>query len=122
MCRLMYNPDSTDFFFNHVIKDGVDGGALLDTYLDLIADAGVKTFMCNSNSRETDYRSDAWQSYWEGYDPSGPDDQPFLKPIPAGQIASYRSMVHSCERWTIRAWITCRGRSLAAGCAGCRRG
>lgn len=95
MRGLMYNQDSTDFFFNHVIKEGVDGGALLDAYLDLIADAGVKTFMCNTNARETDYRSDAWQSYWEGYDPNGPDGQPFLKPIPAGEIASYRSMVHS---------------------------
>jgi hypothetical protein len=92
---LIYNQDSTDFFFQHEIKDGVDGGALLDAYLDLIADAGVKTFMCNPNARETNYRSDVWESFWQGYEPIGPDDQPFLKAVPPEGLRSYRSMVHS---------------------------
>lgn len=92
---LIFNEDSTDFFYNHAIKEGVDGGALLDQYLDLIAEAGVKTYLCNTNSRETDYRSDVWQSHWEGYDPDGPDDQPYCKPIAKGELAGYRQMVHS---------------------------
>lgn len=95
MHGLMYNQDSTDFFFTQVVKDGVDGGVLLDDYVDLIAEAGVKTFMCNTNARETNYRSGVWQSFWEGYDPAGPDDQPFLKPIPDAERAGWRRMVHS---------------------------
>lgn len=99
MHGLMYNQDSTDFFFTHVVKEGVDGGAMLDAYLDLIAEAGVKTFMCNTNARETNYRSGVWQSFWEGYDPAGPDDQEFLKTIPEGERAGWRRMVHSM--WTL---------------------
>ncbi len=92
---LIYNQDSTDFFFQHEIKDGLDGGALLEAYLDLIADAGVKTFMCNSNARKTNYRSDVWESFWQGYEPEGPDDQPFFKAVPPEGLRKYRSMVHS---------------------------
>lgn len=95
MTGLIYNQDSTDFFYCHEIKDGVDGGKLLDDYLDLIASAGVKTFLCNTNARETNYRSDVWQTFWEGYDPNGPDDQPFLKPMPENERPGWRRMVHS---------------------------
>ena len=92
---LIYNLDCTEFFYTHALKDGVDGGALLDAYIDLIAEAGVKTFLCNTNARETNYRSGVWQSFWEGYDPAGPDDQPFLKAMPEEGKALYRQLVHS---------------------------
>lgn len=92
---LLFNEDDTDFFFSHAITAGVDGGALLDQYVDLLADAGVTVLMCCTNARRTNYRSGVWEAYWDGYDSDGPNDQPFLKPIPPAEIAWYRTMVHS---------------------------
>ncbi|NPV46940.1 MAG: hypothetical protein HPY69_08270, partial [Armatimonadetes bacterium] len=92
---LMFNQDCTDFFYRNTIRDGVDGGALLDEYVDLLAEAGVTVLLCNTNARKTNYDSDVWETFWDGYDPDGPDDQPFLKPIPPAEIADWRRMVHS---------------------------
>jgi hypothetical protein len=46
--------------------------------------------VCNTNARRTHYRSRVWDAYWDGYDPNGPDDQPFLAPVPRGQVADFR--------------------------------
>ncbi len=92
---LMFNQDCTDFFYRNTIRDGVDGGALLDEYVDLLAEAGVTVLLCNTNARKTNYDSDVWETFWDGYDPDGPDDQPFLKPIPPAEIPDWRRMVHS---------------------------
>lgn len=92
---LMFNQDCTDFFYRNAIHAGVDGGALLDQYVDLLAEAGVSVLLCNTNARKTNYDSDVWETFWEGYDPDGPDDQPFLKPISPPDIPNWRRMVHS---------------------------
>lgn len=95
MHGLLYNQDCTDFFYNKAIKEGVDGGALLDAYVDVIAGAGVTTMLINTNARKTNYRSGVWESFWEGYDPEGPDDQPLLRPLPEAGRAGWRRMIHS---------------------------
>lgn len=87
--QLYYNQDCTQFFFATEIPPG-QSGELIDRYMDEIADAGVTVFFCNTNSRKTNYRSQAWGAFWDGYDPAGPLDQPFLKPIPAEQVPAYR--------------------------------
>jgi hypothetical protein len=92
---LLFNLDDSDFAFNHRITEGVDGGALVDQYLDRIADAGASVLMCCTNARRTNYASAVWQSYWDGYDPAGPDDQPFLAAVPQEEVASYRRFIHS---------------------------
>ncbi len=51
-----------------------------------MAGAGVTVFLCNTNARRTNYRSRVWESYWDGYDPAGPDDQPFLAPMPRSDV------------------------------------
>ncbi len=58
--------------------------------MDGIAGAGVTVFLCDVNARRTNYRSRVWDAYWDGYDPAGPDDQPFLAPIPRADVAAYR--------------------------------
>lgn len=80
MTPLYYNEDSTDFFYHGDHTGGV-GGAHLDAYIDRIASAGVTTFLCNTNARRTNYASDVWTPTWEGFDPEGPDDQPYLAGI-----------------------------------------
>ena len=98
----------------------------MDQYVDLLADAGVTVLLCNTNARRTNYRSDVWEAFWDGYDPAGPDDQPFLAPIPKERIPTFRRVVHSmwvlhkqgvdypsrmtarCRERGISPWITLR--------------
>ena len=77
---VLQNEDSTNFFFYHDIPAG-QAGQTIDRYVDVLAGAGVTVLLCNTNARRTNYRSDVWQAFWDGYDPDGPDDQPFLAPI-----------------------------------------
>ena len=89
----IFNQDCTDFFYTNAITEGVDGGAVLDEYFDVIADAGVTVLMVNTNARKTNYTGRAWERFWDGYDPDGPDDQPYF--ARSGPEAGYRRMVHS---------------------------
>jgi hypothetical protein len=77
---VLQNEDSTNFFYHHAIPPG-QAGQTIDRYVDVLAGAGVTVLLCNTNGRRTNYRSDVWEAFWDGYDPAGPDDQPFLAPI-----------------------------------------
>ncbi|MCX6994210.1 MAG: hypothetical protein NT011_13855 [Kiritimatiellaeota bacterium] len=116
----IFNYDCTEFFYPGTVREGVDGGALVDHYVDLLADAGVKIMMCNPNARRTNYRSGVWESFWDGYDPKGPDDQPFMRPIPEKDRATWRRMVHSMWEldrqgvdWPGRIIARCRARGIS---------
>ena len=85
----LHNEDETDFFWNARIEEGKAGEAI-DRYVDVMADAGVKVFLCNTNARKTNYRSAVWEAYWDGYDPEGPDDQPLFASTPKGEVAAFR--------------------------------
>ena len=87
---LLYNEDATAFFAHRVIPAGKSGESL-NQYIDVLANAKISALFCNVNSRRTNYRSGVWASYWDGYDPDGGDDQPFLKSIPS---ASERKLWH----------------------------
>ncbi|MBN2294950.1 MAG: family 10 glycosylhydrolase [Pirellulales bacterium] len=92
--ELFHNEDSTNFFYFQEIPDGKTAiGELIDHYIDVMADAGVTTFLCNTNARRTNYHSDVWDTYWGSYDPDGPDDQPFLKPMGPGGDKEYRKLI-----------------------------
>ena len=92
LAGLLHNEDSTDFFAHQDFPPG-KAGELVDRYVDLLAGAGVSVLMCNTNARRTNYRSTVWEAFWEGYDPNGPDDQPFLAAVPQDNRASYRKLV-----------------------------
>jgi len=89
---LLHNEDCTDFFYHGVIPAG-KAGEVVDRYVDVIAGAGVTVLMCNTNARRTNYRSDVWEAFWDGYDPNGPDEQPFLAAVAAERRAAYRKLV-----------------------------
>ncbi|HEX5445866.1 MAG TPA: hypothetical protein VFW87_18710, partial [Pirellulales bacterium] len=91
--QLYYNQDSTQFFMSEIPAG--KAGETIDRYVDEIADAGVTVFFCNTNARRTNYRSSAWEAFWDGYDPSGPDDQPFLAPVPPEQSPAFRKLIHN---------------------------
>lgn len=90
---LYYNQDSTQFFATD-FPDGRAGEAI-DRYVDEVADAGVTVFLCNTNARRANYRSRAWDAFWDGYDPSGPDDQPFLAPAAKADVPVFRKIIHN---------------------------
>jgi hypothetical protein len=89
---LLENEDCTDFFYNQEFP-AEKAGELVDRYVDVLAGAGVSVLMCNTNARRTNYRSQVWQSFWDGYDPAGPDTQPFLAPVSAEHRARYRKLI-----------------------------
>ena len=123
--QLLHNEDETDFFWNVAIPEG-KAGEVIDRYVDVMADAGVTLFLCNTNARRTNYRSRVWESYWDGYDPAGPDDQPFLAPTARSDVPGFRKgidnmlavhkqgvdyprrVVQRCRRHGISPWITLR--------------
>ena len=89
---LIFNEDCTNFFYHHSIPDG-KAGETIDRYVDVYAAAGVKTLLCNTNAQRTNYRSRVWDASWDGYDPAGPDDQPFLAGLPRANVANLRRTV-----------------------------
>ena len=96
LAGLFHNEDSTQIFYTQKFPPG-KAGEVIDKYVDVMAGAGVKVFLCNTNSRRTNYASRVWDSYWGTYDPAGPDDQPFLKPVPAGDVKKYRNIIGNMQ-------------------------
>ena len=90
--QLFHNEDSTQIFYTRQFQSG-NAGEIIDSYVDVMADAGVSVFLCNTNSRRTNYRSNVWDAHWDGYDPAGPDDQPFLLPVPRNNVKAYRNLI-----------------------------
>lgn len=123
--QLYHNEDCTNFFWYRQFPEG-KAGELVDRYVDVIADAGVTTLLVNTNARRTNYKSDVWEAFFDGYDPDGPDDQPFLASVPKENIAAYRKgvgnmlevheqgvdyparMIERCRHHGIACWVTLR--------------
>lgn len=89
---LLQNEDCTNFFYFQDFPAG-KAGQVVDRYVDVLAEAGVTVLLCNTNARRTNYRSDVWQAFWDGYDPQGGDDQPFLASVRPEGRALYRKLV-----------------------------
>jgi len=93
MTGLLENEDCTSFFDSQTFPPG-KAGEITDRYVDVLAGAGVTVLFCNTNARRTNYPSKVWQAFWDGYDPDGPDDQPFLAGLPEDQRKHYRKRIH----------------------------
>ena len=125
MKGLFCNIDDSVFFWNRDIPEG-KAGELIDQYVDVMAGTGTTVLLCCTNARRTNYRSAVWDAYWDGYDPSGPDNQPFLAPVPRDEVAGIRKwigntlkvhqqgidypgrMIERCRHDGISPWITLR--------------
>ncbi len=90
--RLLENEDCTNFFYFQDFPAG-KAGEIVDRYVDVLAGAGVTDLLCNTNARRTNYRSGVWEAFWDGYDPNGPDEQPFLTAVPKDRRKVYRKLV-----------------------------
>jgi len=125
MTGLLHNEDCTNFFYAQKFPPG-EAGEITDRYVDVLAGAGVTVLFCNTNARRTNYRSDVWEAFWDGYDPDGLDDQPFLAAAPEDGRKRFRQLVHNmlevhrqgvdyparvierCRRHGISPWISLR--------------
>ena len=76
MTDLMYNEDFGRFV--SVPKEQARRETI-DEYVDRLANIGVTHGLICTSARRTNYPSEVWESAWEGYDPEGPDNQPFLR-------------------------------------------
>jgi hypothetical protein len=47
------------------------------------------------NAQRTAYDSKVWASFWQGYDPTGPDDQPLLRGLPTASRKATRAWIHT---------------------------
>jgi hypothetical protein len=76
MAGLMLNEDDSHFFGSRTVdKMTVEGlKELVDHYLC----PQMKTLLFNPNCQRTSYDSRAWTPIWKGYDPDGPNDQPYF--------------------------------------------
>jgi hypothetical protein len=92
LAGLLHNEDCTNFFYYQDFPAG-QAGEIADRYVDVLAEAGVTALLCNTNARRTNYRSEVWEAFWDGYDPNGPDEQPFLAAVPPDRIKTYRKLV-----------------------------
>lgn len=89
---LLHNEDCTNFFGFQDFPAG-KAGEIVDRYVDVLAGAGVTVLMCNTNARRTNYRSDVWNAFWDGYDRNGPDEQLFLAAVAPERRAGYRKLI-----------------------------
>lgn len=76
--RVIYNLDCSEFFIGTF---GEPTAETIDTFVDTHARAGITDLFVNVNAQRTNYRSDVWDSYWDGNDPDAGDDQPFFAAI-----------------------------------------
>lgn len=89
---LFANLDDSVVFVSPPMAEGT-AGARIDSYVDGMAAAGANVLLCCVNARRTNYRSQVWDAYWDGYDPNGPDDQPFLQAVPKQEVAHIRQWI-----------------------------
>jgi len=77
--RVIYNLDCTEFFvgtFGPIVPETID------KFVDEHAAVGITDLFINVNAQRTNYRSDVWEAWWDGYDPSLDNNQPFFLGIP----------------------------------------
>ena len=121
--RVIYNLDCSEFFvgtFGPIVPQTID------KFVDGHAALGITDLFINVNAKRTNYRSDVWESDWDGYDPAAGDDQPFFTGIgPQGTAASLqyikntlalheqgcdygKRMIDAARRAGLKAWISLR--------------
>ena len=120
--RVIYNLDCTEFFvgtFGPIVPE------TLDAFVDAHAALGITDLFINVNAKRTNYRGDAWEAYWDGYDPDLGDDQPFFAGLDPNRrfetklfkamFALYqqgvdypRKMIDAARRNRQKAWISVR--------------
>ncbi|MBN1541580.1 hypothetical protein JW992_05505, partial [candidate division KSB1 bacterium] len=88
---LLLNLDCTNFFYNK--SPELMTSEKLDAYADSIMASGATVVLINTQAERANYASEAFEPFWQGYDPAADDDQPFFAAIPPQGRAAYRRLV-----------------------------
>jgi hypothetical protein len=117
MKGVIYNQDCTEFFY--INPPDTMSGELVDTFVDSLAEAGVGALFSNPNGMRVNVPSNVREVMWHGYDPNGPDDQPFFADYPKERLKNVRPMLNSMIRLSelgvdfhARALARCRERGM----------
>jgi hypothetical protein len=119
------NIDCTTFFITH--SEAEMNAQTVDDYARLFHGAGVDEVLWNPNAKTTAFASKVFSPVWEGYDPEGGPEQPFVMKYyrthqrdifhrsVAAALALHRQGIDPFERWLrvsreggIKAWLTMR--------------
>ena len=94
---VIFNQDSSEFFFGTF---GPIEPETVDRYVDSLAGTGVTDLFICVNAQRTNFRSRAWESDWDGYNPELGDSQPFFTDIePEGALA--RKLYKNTYAWSL---------------------
>ncbi len=119
------NIDCNTFFITHA--EAEMNARTVDHYARLFHGTGVDEVLWNPNAKTTAYASKVFSPFWEGYDPEGGPEQPFVMKYQrphqremfhgyvAAALALQRQGIDPFERWLrvtreggIKAWLTMR--------------
>lgn len=114
---LIFNLDASEFF---VETFGPVAPETIDDYVATLADSAVSDLFVCVNMQRTNFRSQVWESDWDGYDPKGGDEQPFFSGI-APERGFEREWYRSSYRWSLRQ-VDYPARMLSAARANGMRG
>lgn len=87
----IFNQDCTEFFV--VNPPDKISGETVDVFVDSLAAAGVAALFSNINAQRANYDSAVRETYWYGYDPTGPDEQPYFVGYPKERLPVARPMI-----------------------------
>ena len=93
---VIFNQDCTEFFV--VNRPEAMSGELVDSFVDSLAAAGVAALFSNPSGQRVNYASKVREPYWLGYDPAGPDDQPFFDGYPRERLPIVRPLLDGMMR------------------------
>ena len=77
---LCLNEDPNHFFGTRTDRRVTEKD--LTDWVDQYAGTQVRELMLCVNAQRTAFDSKVWTSFWKGYDPKGPDDQPLFASLP----------------------------------------
>ncbi len=93
MSGIILNEDNSHFFSTRGGKQITEDD--LASWVDQYAGTQVRELRLCANAMRTSYDSKAGTPIWEGYDPEGPDDQPFFSSLPPERRRRSRHWVHA---------------------------
>jgi len=100
------NYDNSHFFCWHPVEEMNAAG--VDAWVDQFAGTEVDRIFFCPNSQRSSVASEVRQSVWDGYDPKGDNNQPFLAGVPDGQYPGWpggpNERQHS-RNWVHGAWL-----------------
>lgn len=122
------NEDANHFFATRAGRRLSSGE--VSAFVDQYANTQVRELFINVNAMRAGFASKTRTSFFDGYDPSGPDSQPMFASVPAAEAKAARAWVHlawqlnqdgidpyalwlgGAKRHRIGAWISMRMNDL----------